>query len=132
MMFLLHLLILFFYANLMEYAIHRWAEHGWLWERNHSHHHADPETPSLFAHTWPGVLTLATLVAGSGYLFKAWGWFPLAFFVFYYLMLIEGAHYLIHRWHISWHHKKHHADLVPGNYNVWIPIGDILFRTRIK
>ena len=132
MIFLAEILILFLYANLFEYAIHRWAEHGPLWEKNHKNHHEDPETPSLFAHTWPGILTLAALIGGSGYLFKAWGWLPLAFFLFYYIVLIEGAHYVAHKFHISKHHMTHHADLEDGNYNVWIPIGDILFGTKIE
>ncbi len=130
-MILAKLLILFLYSNLLEYAIHRWAEHGPLW-KSHSVHHEDPETPSLFAHTWPGILTLAALIGGSGFLFSGWGWLPLAFFFFYYIILIEGAHYLAHKFHISRHHMTHHADLKEGNFNVFIPLGDILFRTRIK
>ena len=129
---LLHLLVCFLYANLMEYAIHRFAEHGPLWERNHKNHHEDPETPSLFAHTWPGILSLAALIAGSGYLFHWWSWWWTAFFAFYYIVLIEGAHFVAHKFHISRHHMRHHADLQDGNYNVWIPLWDILFGTRIK
>lgn len=131
-MILLQFLVLFLYANLLEYAIHRWAEHGPLWQGNHRIHHEDPEKPSLFAHTWPGILTLAALISGSGYLFKSWGWFPFAFFLFYYVVLIEGAHYIAHRFHISRHHMSHHADLQDGNYNVWLPIWDFIFNTRIK
>jgi hypothetical protein len=130
-MILAKLFILFLYSNLLEYVIHRWAEHGPLW-KSHSIHHGDPETPSLFAHTWPGILTLAVLIGGSGYMFKAWGWLPLAFFLFYYVVMIEGAHYVTHKFHISKHHMKHHADLKDGNYNVWIPVGDWIFNTRIK
>jgi len=129
---LLHLLVCFLYANIMEYVIHRWAEHGPLWDLNHKNHHEDPETPSLFAHTWPGILSLTALIAGSGYLFHWWSWWWTAFFSFYYVVLIEGAHFVAHRFHISKHHMRHHADLQDGNYNVWIPLGDILFGTRIK
>jgi|SRR5580692_6251231 sterol desaturase/sphingolipid hydroxylase (fatty acid hydroxylase superfamily) len=131
-MIFIHLLILFLYANLLEYAIHRWAEHGPLWESNHQKHHEDPETPTLFLHSAKGVAGLAALIGLSAALFSPWGWLPLAFFLLYYLVIIEAAHYVAHRFHISKHHMRHHADLQEGNYNVWIPLGDILFGTRIK
>src|SRR5271170_3770535 len=133
MIFFLTLLVRFLYANLLEYAIHRWAEHGPLWETNHKNHHEDPETPTLFLHTGKGAVALAALITSSAALFSFWGfWSSLIFFLLYYLLVIEGAHYVAHRFHISRHHMKHHADLQEGNFNVWIPLGDFLFGTRIK
>lgn len=126
-------LVRFLYANLMEYAIHRWAEHGPFWEGNHKNHHDDPEKPTLFLHRWQGLVGLAVLITLSAALFSLWGfWSSLVFFVMYYVISIEAAHMIAHKFHISRHHMRHHADLKDGNYNVWIPIGDILFGTRIK
>jgi len=116
----------------MEYAIHRWAEHGPLWESNHKRHHDDPETPTLFIHSGLGIAGVIALIGLSGLLFSFWGWMPTVFFLFYYVVFIEVAHHVSHRFHISKHHMTHHADLEDGNYNVWIPIGDILFGTKIE
>lgn len=131
-MLLLKLFILFLYSNLLEYAIHRWAEHGPMWEGNHKKHHDDPETPTLFVNSSLGIGGLTALIGLSSLLFSFWGWLPLVFFVLYYLLIIETAHYVSHRFHISRHHMAHHADLQDGNYNVWIGIGDWIFNTRIK
>lgn len=131
-MLLLKLLILFLYSNLLEYVIHRFAERGPMWEGNHKKHHDDPETPTLFVHTSLGISGLAVLIGLSGLLFSFWGWMPLIFFVLYYALGIEAAHYISHRFHISKHHMLHHADLWDGNYNVWLPLFDFVFGTRIK
>jgi sterol desaturase/sphingolipid hydroxylase (fatty acid hydroxylase superfamily) len=131
-MIFLKFLVLFLYSNLLEYAIHRWAEHGPMWESNHKHHHDDPETPTLFLHSAKGVAGLAGLIGLSGLLFSFWGWMPTLFFFLYYVLMIEAAHLIAHRFHISKHHMTHHADLQDGNYNVWVPLGDILCGTRIK
>jgi hypothetical protein len=60
------------------------------------------------------------------------GWLPLIVFLIYYFILLEGAHFLIHQFHLKGHHMTHHADLEEGNWNVWLFFGDWLFRTRIK
>lgn len=132
MIFFLKLLATFLYSNLLEYAIHRWAEHGPLWEGNHKNHHEDPETPTLFLHSAWGVAGLACIILLSGLLFSFWGWWPLLFFFLYYVLSIEAVHLIAHRFHISKHHMRHHADLESGNYNVWLPLGDWIFGTRIK
>lgn len=131
-MIFLKLLVLFLYSNFLEYAIHRWAEHGWMWEGNHKNHHDDPETPTLFLHSAKGVAGLAGLIGLSGLMFSFWGWWPLLFFFLYYALGIELAHLIIHRFHVNKHHMDHHADLESGNYNVWLPIWDFIFGTRIK
>jgi hypothetical protein len=126
------ILILLVYSNLMEYAIHRWVLHGWLW-RQHAPHHNDTEHTVFFVNSLRGVIRATLLISVSslfwGLLF---GWLPLIVFLIYYFVLLEGAHYLIHQFHLKGHHMTHHADLEEGNWNVWLFFGDWLFRTRIK
>lgn len=124
------ILILLMYSNIMEYAIHRWALHGWLWSR-HERHHQDEDRNVFFVRDIGGILTAMSLIGVSSLLFSFWGWLPLTVFSFYYFVLLEGAHWLIHDKRLSKHHMTHHADLKDGNYNVWIPFGDLIFRTKI-
>jgi sterol desaturase/sphingolipid hydroxylase (fatty acid hydroxylase superfamily) len=133
MFWLFTFLIRFLFANLMEYGIHRWAEHGFLWNVAHKKHHDDPEKPTLFLHSWLAVVAVVALIFASAVLFSLWGfWSSLIFFSLYYVAVIEVAHHVMHRFHISKHHMRHHADLKDGNYNVWIPLFDWVFGTRIK
>jgi hypothetical protein len=128
---LLEILVLLIYANLAEYAIHRWVLHGWLWHQ-HENHHKDSEHTVLFVHNFKGALLASLLIGANALLWApAFGWLPLKVFVFYYFVILEAAHVLIHRLHIWGHHMKHHADLKQGNWNVWIGLGDYLFGTRI-
>ena len=129
-MLLAKLFTLFAYANVLEYAIHRWALHGWLWKTHEAHHNGD--TSVFFAKSIKGALTSLGLIGASALLFSFWGWLPLIFFLFYYFVVLEGAHWLIHEKHVSKHHMTHHADLKDGNYNVWLPFGDYLFGTKIR
>jgi hypothetical protein len=134
MVFLSKILISFIYSNLMEYAIHRWILHGWLWKQ-HEPHHADATSTVFFVNSKRGVIRAVGLITSSSLLWGVligWGWLPLIFFLVYYFLLLEGAHFLIHEYHWRGHHMEHHAEREEGNWNVWIPLGDILFRTRIK
>lgn len=125
------IIILFVYANLAEYAIHRWILHGWLWKQ-HSGHHGDPEHTVLFVHNLRGLLLAALLIGVNSLLWQFWGILPLLVFLFYYFIVLEAVHLFLHRFHVGAHHKVHHQDLKEGNWNVWIPLGDYLFHTRIK
>lgn len=128
---ILEILVLLIYANLLEYAIHRWALHGWLWHQ-HSGHHNDPEHTVFFVHNLRGVILASLLIGANALLWMPLlGKLPLFVFVFYYFVMLEGAHVLLHRYHVRGHHMTHHADLKDGNWNVWIPLGDWLFRTKI-
>lgn len=127
----LEILILLAYANLLEYAIHRWALHGWLWHQ-HSGHHGDPEHTVFFVHNLRGVILASILIGVNSLLWAPLlGLLPLLVFLFYYFVMLEGVHVLLHRYHIKGHHMTHHADLKDGNWNVWIPLGDWLFKTKI-
>ena len=127
----LEILILLMYSNLVEYAIHRWALHGWLWSR-HVKHHTDDSTNVFFVRDALGMATALSLIGISGLLFSFWGWLPLLVFAVYYFGFIEAAHFLIHADHLSKHHMVHHADLKDGNYNIWLPFGDYVFGTKIR
>ena len=129
-MLLVKIFILLAYSNIMEYAIHRWVLHGWLWSR-HVKHHRDENKNVFFVRDFLGVGTALGLIGVSSVLFSFWGWLPLFVLSFYYFVLLEGAHWFIHELRISRHHMQHHADLKDGNYNVWIPLGDWLFGTKI-
>jgi len=124
---------MFCFANIVEYAIHRWVLHDFLWRR-HKTHHARPDKTVLFVRDWKGAVAASALVGVSTYLFREFGWkLALSEFVFYYFALLELPHWLIHQpWtRFGKHHMAHHADVLDGNYNVWFPLGDYLWRTKI-
>lgn len=128
---LLEILILFVYANLAEYCIHRWVLHGWLWKQ-HEPHHASETSTVFFVNSWRGLFRATFLISVSSVIWGLlFGWLPFFFFLIYYFLLLEGAHFLIHKYHMKGHHLDHHAEIKEGNFNVWIPLGDILFKTRI-
>ena len=127
----LEIIGLLVYANLLEYAIHRWMLHGWLWKQ-HSGHHNDSSHTVLFVHNLRGALLASLLIGGNALLWAPLGWLPLVVFAFYYFVVLEAAHLIIHRFHIKGHHMTHHADLKEGNWNVVIPFGDWIFGTKIE
>jgi hypothetical protein len=130
-MIFIKIIILLIYANIVEYAIHRWMLHGWLWKQ-HSGHHGDPEHTVFFVHNLRGILLAALLITMNSLIWQFWGWLPLYVFLFYYFVVLELAHWLIHHTHVGKFHMTHHQDLKEGNWNVWIPIGDWLFHTIIR
>jgi hypothetical protein len=121
------------YGVMFEYLYHRFLLHGPFW-KNHAAHHEDPEGPVFFAKTLGGFFK-ALAIVGLNSLVIGWAMgnylVPLVSFVFYYIVLLEGAHALIHKYHLSKHHMTHHADLKQGNFNVWIDLGDRFFGTKI-
>ena len=133
------------YANLFEWAYHRWPLHkpDTILFRRHLEHHATVGTPEEMAHaTFGGDSALSTILLFvvniipfliADYFTASHLWpVALTIFVLYFLAL-EWIHWRIHLgvW-VPWgrsHHLKHH-DWPSGRFNVWLPLFDTLFRTR--
>lgn len=142
---ILGLVIGFVYANLFEYAYHRFGLHEWEGrsQKNHQVHHRSWGEPDEGLHVSFGCSSsgiIAMMVINAipfallDYLGVGIGGGVMVAFMLY-LLAFEEMHWRIHLGRLphSWdwmrqHHFKHHK-LGTGCYNVFLPLGDKLFRT---
>jgi len=108
------------WANLLEYIIHRWLLHKKGHSPDHMHHHDFPEVPGTFVkwQLWVIFAIHAALFMHRPVMVITW---------FLYLIVLEGVHRLMHRWHWGYHMLHHGFD--DRRFNVWLPIWDFIMGT---
>lgn len=125
--------------TLVEYLVHRFVLHGWLWHGKHERHHQHPQEkvvfPWWYTPTALGGGALLLVMVGPSYAL-ACGFLLGAIWFFVW-------HYVLHHWawtglsrngtrsivakYAAWH-DLHHKDL-PANYGITHPLWDWVFGT---
>lgn len=142
-MFVLVAVLVALYINLLEYLIHRFLLHGLHMERHIEHHFEAEWTPYEKMQNVSIVSTAPIMVAWLVHavvacLFQAWIFEAFVMGSMGYLGVLEAIHHWQHRT-LHWprgfiagqvwiHHHRHHES-PQINYNVFLPIWDLILGT---